>query len=191
MNLRRFILVPLLALSCSSPALAADEALITEDDVWNLFTSVDLKAAELGDDTGYFGGLEVGGILNERLALGLAGYTLIDQAEIRKGFTADVTDLWYAGGLAEYTFSPASIVHPSLQLFAGIGRARNEGSRSQDAQFQILEPAISFMVNLTPSAEIGLSLGYRFTNIRDSDFDIDESDLDGVSGTLFLRLTEF
>jgi hypothetical protein len=52
------------------------------------------------------------------------------------------------------------------------------------------EPGINLMVNITETFMMGLGAHYRVISGVDSD-DLENSDLSGVSGTIFFRFTQF
>ena len=190
-------LLPLLVLAllaCTAPARAVDKSLITEDDTWNLYTKLAPSLTELGSDTAIWGSVEVGGILNGTLAIGLRGTTLLD--DVSPGFdgyeSVDQFDATLIGLNVEYTLFSEALVHGSVGLMVGGGSITLGGNSNTDVDLIVVEPAVNFMLNVTQTSELGLGLGYRYMDPDGgSSSGLDEGDFSGVSLTLFLRLTEF
>lgn len=197
-RMKRLFPLIALALLLIAPVFARateDEALINEDDTWNMYTRLGLSFSEVGQDDAFWGNLEVGGILNNQLALGLRFNTLGQETD--PGFNGynnpDKFDLWYGGLAVEYTAWANKIFHASLAFFIGGGQLRLEPTPSgndEDEQIFVMEPSLNIMINVTPRSELGLGLGYRDTDTYDSDINgLDDGSLSGLVGTLFLRLT--
>ena len=190
-------LLPLLVLALlayAAPARAVDKSLITEDDTWNLYTKLAPSLTELGSDTAIWGSVEVGGILNGALAIGLRGTTLLD--EVSPGFdgydSVDQFDATLIGLNVEYTLFSEALVHGSAGLMVGGGTLKLGGNSNTDVDLIVVEPAVNFMLNVTQTSELGLGLGYRYMDPDGgSASGLDEGDFSGFSLTLFLRLTEF
>ncbi len=171
-----------------------DEALITPDDQWNLYTKLATSWCELGSDDGLWGSLEVGGILNDGLAIGVRGTALLDDAEPGFGNASVVKsfDANFYGVNAEYTFFSSSLLHLSLGLFAGLGEVKTSGYSGSDMDVTVVQPAFNMMVNVTQTSELGLGLAYRYMDPDgDGSEDLDDGDFSGLELSLFLRLTEF
>ena len=198
-NLREYImkrLLPLLLLgllaSTASAYMPDEETVLDEEDNWNLYTKLGPSYSDIGNDSGFWGTLEVGTILNNKLALGLRASSLLQG--VNPGFDGysnpDKFDIFYGGLNTEYTWRAEKLWHASLAFFVGAGQLRlNRASNSDDDDVGlfVVEPAVNVMVNLSPRSEIGLGLGYRYTDINDPAFD--DEDLSGLVGSLFLRLT--
>lgn len=180
-----FILLASLALA--APALAQKESVFNEDDTWNLYSKPILAYTTLGEDEGLMGGLEIGGIVNEKMAIGLRGYVLAEDLEPAiEGFgNADSGDLMYGGLNLEYTFYGDQLFHASLGLLVGYGEIKFGNGNNQN--FPLAEPALNLMINFTPATEMGLGVGYRWA---ESD-DLDTGDIGGVVASLFIRFKEF
>lgn len=171
-----------------------DEALITPDDEWNLYTKLATSWCELGSDDGLWGSLEIGGILNDGLALGVRGTALLDNVEPGFGASSSVKglDAKYFGLSAEYTFFSSELTHLSLGLFAGVGEVEFSNYSGSDLDVVVVQPAFNMMVNVTQTSEFGLGLAYRYMDPDgDGSEDLDDGDFSGLELSLFLRLTEF
>ncbi len=195
--MNRFPAVLLVLATMALPATAADRALIEEDDVWNLYTTLELKTGSLGDDAGNWAGVQVGGLLNDHLGIGVGGTLLVGDSDpgIDGYSTVSSGDAWYAGVLADYTFNPEGLWHVAFGVFGGAGEmdfTRTSGNGLDELSFWLIEPALSLMINVTPTAELGLRAGYRFSDARNNDAGNAEGDeLAGFVASILLRLTEF
>jgi hypothetical protein len=192
----RLLLLVLLAAAPVVTSLAQEKTLIDEDDTWNLYTRLDVNYSELGADSGYLGGVRVGGLLNERLGVGLAAYGLLQDLDAApSGYKSlQSFDLFYGGAAADYHFISGRLFHLSVGALAGVGRLNVEaaGSRAKDEiRFNILEPQASAMLHLTPTIDIGLGVGYRWLSLARDVPGYDNDPFDGVVTTFFLRFTEF
>lgn len=191
--MKKFLTAALLMLS-TTPLFAARDALIDHTDKWNLFSRFDLSYGEIDSSGALMGGLKVGGLLNDRLALGLAARTVLDSVETESPFLQDIenTDFWYGGFYTEYVFNPDNLVYLSLDLTLGGGQLnvkRSAGGEESSTLF-VAEPGVNAMINVTETFMIGLGAHYRF--IQNVDVrDLEDGDLSGVLGTVFLRFTEW
>lgn len=194
--MRRWIAL-LLGCSLALPAVAADETLFGDDYVWNLFTRLDLKHSDIGTDDGFIGGVQVGGILNERLAVGLGGYGLLDKIQTEPNGYDDPKqfDIIYGGLTLEYRLFAHKLLHASLGTLVGIGQMdlkRTADGQHTEIDLFVVEPQLSFILNLTPASELGLGLGYRHLDPDGESVNgLEKDDLSGFVATLFVRLTEF
>lgn len=171
-----------------------DESLIKPDDQWNLYTKLAASWCELGSDDGLWGSVEVGGILNDGLALGVRGTALLDDVEPGFGNSSTIKgfDAKFYGVNAEYTFYSSSLTHLSLGLFAGVGEVEISNYSGSDVDVAVVQPAFNVMINVTQTSELGLGLSYRYMDPDGGSSEgLDEGDFSGLDISLFLRLTEF
>ncbi len=189
----------LLALLIAAPVpltLAQEKTLINEDDTWNLYTRLDLKYSDLGADSGLIGGVQVGGLLNNRLGIGVAAYGLLEDLNTAPAGYKNIEafDLIYGGAMTEYRLLTDRVFHLSIGLFAGIGRLKLDrpGSGGQDEiRFDVVEPQANVLLHITPTIDLGVGIGYRWLGLR-RDLPGDDNDpFDSVVTTFFLRFTEF
>mgnify|MGYP000977560701 CR=1 FL=1 len=191
--MKRMLSMIALALMSSAPLLYANdkETLFDEEDTWNLYTKLGLSYAEIGADEALWGTVEVGGILNNRLALGLrvTAWGEDVDADFDRNNKVDMFDVVYGGLALEYIGWANKLVHISGGLFVGGGQLRmNRSSDGDDKDIGlfVLEPSLQAMVNETPRSELGVGVGYRYA---DAGSGVGDDELSGVVGTLFLRLT--
>lgn len=184
--MKKILILALVALATST-ALAQRDSLIDHTDKWNLNSRFDASYVELDGDGSILGGLSVGGLLNDRLGVGLRARVLLSESEGETAGTIDGRDFWYAGGYLEYVSNSESLVYWSIDLFAGTGEV-DTGFR--DSNFMVFEPGINLWINITKTSMLGLGASYLMIN--DLDLAGVEDDIyDGVTGTISLRFTQF
>lgn len=194
--MKRFAWLILAAGLCAhaEAQLDRDQALLTEDDRWNLYTKLAPSWCDLGDDHGLWGSVEIGGLLNNKLSFGVRGTVLLDDTEPGFDRHAEVDKMDAAlGGIAiEYTFFSRALLHGSLGCFAGLGQVEMGGGSDAEVDVTVVQPALNLMINVSQTIEFGLGLGYRFMDPRGSEAEgLGADDFSGLEPSLFLRLTEF
>jgi len=179
----------------STPSLFAERAaLIQYEDEWNLFSKFELSGSQIDGETAALGGISAGGLLNDRMGVGLAGNILVNSVDLDSGNerTIEAADFWYGGAYLEYVFSPENLVYVSMDVLIGAGEldiTSPFGGDDSETVF-VLEPSLNVMINITETFNVGLGVSYRL--IENVDFEyLDSSDMSGVSGNIFLRFTEF
>lgn len=181
-------LMTLCVVLAAAAVQARDETLINELDSWKLYTRVELNLSSIGDDSASMADLGIGWMLNDRLSFGPAlAMSLRDTGGDEKG-DIDRFDFWYAGLRGDYTFHSSKLVHASASLLAGGGSARVEDGDTNG--FFVLEPALNGAVNIREDVELGLTLGYRFTDSANPG-SYDDSDFRSLKLGVFVRVTEF
>ena len=189
------MLLTALALMTTTSVFAGRTALVDHTDKWNLFSRFDLIVTPIDEDAALMGGLKVGGLLNDRLAFGLAANTVLDTAKTESPFLEDIenTDFWYGGFYTEYVFiNPDNLVYASVDLTLGGGQLNVKRTAGGEDSSTLIaaEPGVNVMINITETFMMGLGVHYRVISGVDSK-DLENSDLSGVSGTIFLRFTEY
>ncbi len=193
----RRLLMLLLGCSLALPAFAADKTLFGEDDTWNLYTRLDLKFSDFGGDSGFLGGVQVGGILNEKFSIGLGGYTLLNEVDVApNGYNnPEAFDLSYGGLALDYTFYSDKLIHASFGGFIGGGQIRLDrtvGGKDKKLNLFVIEPQFNIVLNITQRSEFGIGIGYRHADPSNENIEgVEQGDLSGLVGTLFVRFTEF
>ncbi|HMO52052.1 MAG TPA: hypothetical protein PKE26_12930 [Kiritimatiellia bacterium] len=175
-------------------AFAQRDALIDHTDKWNLFSKFEVSITEIDESSSALAGLSVGGLLNDRLGLGLAGHALIDNASTRSSNLRSIgaLDFWYGGAYLEYVFGSENLVYATVDALIGGGRLEVDDvfGNSYANNLFVAEPGINLMVNITETFMFGLGVSYRF--VEGSDLaDIRDQDLSGWTGNAFFRFTQF
>ncbi len=186
-------LIPFIACAvlAATTCLGQKESVFTEEDTWNLYTKPIVSLSELGDDDTTLAGLEIGGINNEKLAVGVRVSMLVDDAESSfEGYQdPESGDLIYGGLALEYTFWGDDLFHFSVGLLGGIGQLdlKRRSGTGEEIDLYFAEPSLNTMINLTTDIEVGLGVAYRVAEAED----FSGSDLSGWLGSLFVRFKEF
>lgn len=191
--MKKFLIAALTLMTASS-VFAQREVLISHTDKWNLFSRFDLTFSEIDDDTALLGGVKIGGLLNDKIGVGIAANTILDSVETQSPFLEDLenTDFWYGGFYTEYVFNPEQLAYASIDLTIGAGELnvqRAAGGEESSTIFA-LEPGVNVMINVTETFMLGAGLHYRLISGVDSS-ELDDGDMSGFAGTVFMRFTEF
>jgi hypothetical protein len=192
----RLVLFVVLAAACVLSTFAQEKTLIDEDDTWNLYTRLDVNYSDLGADSGYLGGVRVGGLLNDRFGIGLAAFGLLQDLDAAPpGYKAlQSFDFFYGGAVGDYHFISGRLFHMSVGALAGVGRLNVEAAASRakdEIRFNIIEPQMSAFLHLTTTIDVGLGVGYRWVSLARDVGGYADDPFDGVVATFFLRFTEF
>jgi len=187
-------LLAVLTLMTTTSLYAERESLIVFSDKWNLFSKFELGYTEIDGNGGAQGGLSIGGLLNDKLAVGIAGHSILDTVETESPALENIsnTDFWYAGAYTEYVFNPHQLVYWSIDMLIGGGELnvkRTVGGEAGENVF-VIEPGVNLMVNVTETFMLGLGTSYRMVQGVDVE-GLSDSDMSGFSGTFFLRFTQF
>ena len=190
----KLFLIGAVALITAFPAFAERDALIDHRDKWNLFSKFELSFTEIDSSSAMLGGIKIGGLLNDKLGVGIAVHTLIDNVETESPFleSIDNTDFIYGGLYTEYVFGAEKLVYLSLDLMIGGGQLRVQRAAGGEEKANVfaVEPGLNVMINITETAHFGLGASYRF--IQNVDIPgLEDSDLSGVGGRIFFRFTQF
>ena len=186
-------LLALALVSLAVPAFAEKQVVVTDDDVWSLYTLPQLQMCNVGDENASLLGLGIGTMLNQGWSYGLGGRMLVSEVD-REGFgECDVEpwDLYYGGLEVGYTYQSASLVHPAIRLLVGAGHLNTDlvDSGDQGESFTVIEPQLDVYINISESVELGLSAGHRWADGVDVG-DFRDGDLTGWTASLVVRLIE-
>ena len=173
---------------------ADHKSLLTDDDAWVLYTRPSLSTTAVDGDWGPMGNITVGWILNDRFSIGPTASILLGDLSVGDGGTLDRFGLWYAGVRMDYTFKASQVVHGSLSLRLGGGEfdasfTPNQKNNNPDGIY-VVEPGVSFGVNVTASTEVGVDLSYRWMDGVKSG-NLQDADASGVAIGIYCRVLEF
>ncbi len=151
-----------------------------------------------GETIGIFGG---GGsvLFNRRFAIGGEGFGGTTSADVIIGGTPQRGEMDFAyGGLTlDVITRPSKLVHVTYGVLIGGGAVsvwpdnlRPRHPTSSGDPFGAIEPRLGIELNLTRSARVGLSGGYRFTYGSEID-GLVNNDLNGSSGSIVFRFGRF
>ncbi len=181
-----------LALAAASVSAAPTQALIQNSDDWSFWVKPEIKLTRLGGELAALPGFQLGPALGRMLYLGLAGNALVNSVNASDRYhSLKAFDFWNAGVTLDWTLFSRSLVHGSAGCFLGYGQLRTDPLQGDAARTDlfIADPGINVLLNLTPTLELGLGGSYRLVGGSDL-AGLANSDLNGLTGSLFLRWTE-
>lgn len=188
--MKKFFAFALMGMAATA-VLAKDDTLLDDTDVWQMYTRPELTLTDFGGNTATLGSLSVGWMLNDKLSIGpTVTYALSDTVDDDIG-DVERFDLWYAGVRVEYTCKAWELAHASAAVVVGGGNVdvSNYGT-DENSGLMVVEPSVNVAVNAWDWVELGLGIGYRFT---------DDIEVGGYEGrdfqdwnlSVFARFTEF
>jgi hypothetical protein len=188
-------LLLIVVVGLTSSSYAQEPTVLQDSDYWNFYLQPELVLSTVGSDNAEYLGTEVGASLNERIDIGIGGYWLINDVTLGVPGVPDPHEgeIWYAGPVVRYHFFCCSLVDLSLQtMFAG-GRVdvgnKTDGTNA-NTDFLLIEPSFHLGWNITDRFVMGAAFGYRFGDGSDSRL-INDDDISGFSGGVFIRFDEF
>jgi hypothetical protein len=185
--MKRWLAVGVVALALG--AQAATESLVDYGDKWWFSVKPEFQFSKLGDDFAALLGVQAGPQLGRTFYIGAGYYALLNSVTPNgEPSNLGAFDFWYAGLTLDYTFFSGRVVHGSVNALLGGGRATPADSKAE-ADLFVVVPGVSLQVNVTPSLELGVGAGWRFTAGADGDV-LSDSDLGGPWGSIFLRWNE-
>lgn len=130
-----------------------------------------------GEDA-VIGGIYGGWMINHKLMIGFAGYTLLtshDGYSMDGGVNPDnKLKMGYGGLMLEYTFFEAKRIHVSTNVLLGAGAVvnayRNDRPDTygdmwhseEESGFRVIQPAINIETDVTPWLRVAVGGGYRY-----------------------------
>jgi hypothetical protein len=179
-------------LATSLAAAPTTQALIQNNDDWSFWVKPEFKLTSLSGEMAAMPGFQLGPALGHTLYFGLAGNTLVNNVNFSKNYeNLKAFDFWDAGVIVDWTIFHTYLVHGSLNCFLGYGQltVRPLDTHSARSDLFVADPGLNVMLNLTTSLELGIGGSYRIVSGSDCR-DLSNSDLSGLTGTIFLRWTE-
>ena len=179
-----------------SPVFAQDQTVLTEDDVWKLYSSADVKIGEVGEEAMASAGISAGGILNDTCFIGIRYGINLDESSVDGPpfATIDSYGMSTLGLETGYILIPSDVLHVQFGLGAGGGdvdvQYKNHDESAETSYFGYIEPAVDALVNLTDTCEIGVGVSYRWC-FGTSLASFDDEDLSSFQGRLMVRFHQF
>lgn len=194
----RIIIFASLIAVFQSPA-AHNKSLITGPIESGFYLAPEIKNCLVLSQSEQFLGIRGGWIINHKVVLGGAWYTMISEREIvylpRLGdFVIVGVKSNYGGLLLEYEVDPVNTVHVTFDMLIGAGSIslKNLPFRNyyENDYYFVAEPGANFTLNLAKNIRIGMGCGYRMA------YDVEfyyynNEDLNGLTFRFFLKLGIF
>lgn len=191
----------LLAAACllALPVTAGADVLLPGYIETGAYGSAVVRVSQLGkSETGTFLGGGGGFLFDRQFMVGAELMVLVDDLPYRTKAGEDRYIEYTTGDLrVGYVFWPDAIVHPALSGQAGLGwiklrnpdKGPNESDPDADTVFQ-LQPALHLILNLTRTARISISGGYRWVSGIDTEDFVDQ-DAEGAYGDFAVSFGAF
>lgn len=176
------------------------KALITGDASHGNYGGPSLKLSSVDGDPAMFVGARGGWVIDHTVVLGLAGYLSANNIRARQAFggahAAVNFDYW--GVFGEYIIATNDVVHLTLDLFGGAGRARYEARSGTDPEaipdehtsVFVGEASVNSELNITRHLRLTLGGGYRYVD-GPSLQDLSAQDLSGFAATATFKVGLF
>jgi hypothetical protein len=196
----------LLLVLCAVPLFAQEETLLgTESVEHGGYGALVMKFTSVNDQFGVLMGARGGWIINHCVAIGVAGYGLVNEVPARTTgvLGGRFLNFGYGGLDLEYINHSNSVVHYSIHTLVGAGAVGhrntywndvawglNDDWDSQHRPCFVLEPGVNVDVNITTWFRTSFGASYRFVGPVSSDA-ASAKDLAGPSGMMTFRFGSF
>mgnify|MGYP006292701201 CR=1 FL=1 len=176
------------------------KALFSGAAVYGNYGGPSLKMSSVHGDLAMFLGARGGWVIDHTVVLGLAGYLSANNIRARQEFgsaRADVNfDYW--GVFGEYIIATNDVVHLTLDLFGGAGRAKYEARAGTDPEaipdehtsVFVGEASVNSELNITRHLRLTLGGGYRYVD-GPSLQQLSAQDLSGFAATATFKAGTF
>ena len=181
------LIIILLVVILSYPAMAQDETLISGEVESGGYGAPIFKVGPINGVTGVFVGGQGGWIINHSFVLGGKGYGLANSVDI-EGSQNLKLDFGCGGVLLEYIFSSEKLLHVGINTMIGAGGVRyaEDEVDYNSSSFFVLEPGIYMVLNISSYFRIGAGITYRYVNGVEYK-NLTNADLSGVSGEIVFK----
>lgn len=159
-----------------------------------------LKLSSVDGDMAMFLGARGGWVIDRTLVLGLAGYLSANDIAARQRFDGEsaVVNFDYWGAFGEYIVATNDVVHVTLDLFGGAGRALYEPKSGTDpdvipdehTSVFVGEASLNGELNITRHLRLTLGGGYRYVD-GPSLQQLSARDLSGFTATATFKVGSF
>jgi hypothetical protein len=176
------------------------EALMTGEASHGNYGGPSLKLSSIDGDTAMFVGARGGWVIDHTLVLGLAGYLSINdiQARQRFGNARAIVNFDYWGAFGEYIVATNDVLHVTLDIFGGAGRASYRAEPGTDrsaipdehTSVFVGEASINTELNMTKHLRLTLGGGYRYVD-GPSLQELSARDLSGFAATATIKVGNF
>ncbi|MGM0558752.1 MAG: hypothetical protein ACQEVA_20365 [Myxococcota bacterium] len=176
------------------------KALISGDASHGDYGGPSLKLSSVDGDLAMFLGARGGWIIDHTVVLGLAGYMSVNDIDARQRFGDEraTVNFDYWGVFGEYIISTNDVLHLTLDLFGGAGRAFYEPDSGADpdaipdehTSVFVGEASVNGELNITKHLRLTLGGGYRHVE-GPSLLQLSAKDLSGFTATATFKIGIF
>jgi hypothetical protein len=170
LNLNAIISAMIVVLMFLSTGASAQEeesikSLFRQDIIVNELWTPEVKINSIQGDIGTLVGFYGGALINRTFLVGITGGVNLGHPRVNYG---------YFGGIMQYIFKPAEVVHYSSQLLLAYGTTKDYQDPKKGlldnfwnisgAPFFIMEPGLNLEVNLGRRATLVAGISYRYVS---------------------------
>jgi hypothetical protein len=134
---------------------------ITVNELWTPEVKINSIQGDIGTLVGFYGGV----LINRTFLIGISGGVNLGHPRVNYG---------YFGGIMQYIFKPAEVVHYSSQLLLAYGTTKDYEDPKKGlldnfwnisgAPFFIMEPGLNLEVNLGRRVTLVAGMSYRYVS---------------------------
>lgn len=163
---------------------------ITVNEIWTPEVKINSIQGDIGTLVGFYGGA----LINRTVLIGISGGVNLGHPRVNYG---------YFGGIMQYIFKPAEVVHCSGQLLLAYGTTKDYEDPKEGlldnfwnisgAPFFIMEPGLNLEVNLGRRVTLVAGMSYRFVSGLDENNEnvlvtrVTNEDLSGLNFNIGLK----
>lgn len=171
-----------------------------------LYVSPEYQFGQLGGGFTGFAGGSIMFILNKQFAIGAAGYKSTSESFSPTKYSPLFAKGAIGGGKIEYTINPDGLIHYTIPVFVGVGRASLDSASSdwfeqnfyddnfthRSNDFLVFQAGATAEMNLLRYAKFFVGANYRYSTVNDDrTVVLDNSMLQGISFNAGLKLGLF
>lgn len=159
-------------------------------ELWTPEVKFNSIQGDIGTLIGFYGGA----LINRSFLIGISGGVNLGHPRVNYG---------YFGGIGQFIYKPASLVHPSVQLMLAYGSTKDyENPKSglldnfwniSGAHFFVMEPGINLELNLSTKLTLVAGISYRYVSgLNENDENVSithvtNKDLSGLNFNIGLK----
>lgn len=199
MSLKGLVFVLITTFMVSTAAVFAQEQDTTQtlfkssvkvSELWTPEVKFNSIQGDIGTLIGFYGGA----LINRSFLIGISGGVNLGHPRVNYG---------YFGGIMQYIYKPANLLHPSVQLLLAYGSTKDyENPKSglldnfwniSGAHFFVMEPGINLELNLSTRLTLVGGVSYRYVSgLNENDENISithvtNKDLSGLNINIGLK----
>jgi hypothetical protein len=159
-------------------------------ELWTPEVKLNSIQGDIGTLIGFYGGA----LINRSFLLGISGGVNLGHPRVNYG---------YFGGIGQFIYKPANLLHPSVQLMLAYGSTKDyENPKSglldnfwniSGAHFFVMEPGMNLELNLSTRLTLVAGVSYRYvTGLNENDENVSithvtNKDLGGLNFNIGLK----
>lgn len=163
------------------------------------FGALEFKGTEVASKGAMVIGAYGGVTVNKQFMIGVGGYGVATNVDVRSSDTEDV-DLegGYGGVMLGFIIAPREVVHVTIPVFIGGGSFHQVNEQfgfdrqinNRTSSFAVVEPGVQLEVNISKGIRLNFGASYRYIQ-GTSLGEIRDEDLSGFTGNVTLKIGKF